>query len=70
VRHAKVVGKPEGKRQLGRYRCKWDDNIKPGLNEVGCGSMDWIQLAQENDAWHGYYEEVNNPSVLIIGGEL
>jgi len=41
------VGKPEGKRQLGRPRNRWDDNIKMGLQEVGCGDMDWIELAQD-----------------------
>jgi len=37
-----VVGKPEGKRQLGRPRCRWEDNIKMDLQEVRCGGMDWI----------------------------
>jgi hypothetical protein len=39
-----LVGKPEGKRSLGRHRCKWEDNIKMDLQEVGCGAMDWIGL--------------------------
>jgi hypothetical protein len=39
-----LVGKPEGKRPLGRPRCRWDDNIKMVLKEVGCGVMDWIGL--------------------------
>jgi hypothetical protein len=43
------VGKPEGKRPLGRHRCIWDDNIKMDLQEVGCGGMDWIELAQDWD---------------------
>jgi hypothetical protein len=42
-----LVGKPEGKRPLGRPRHRWDDNIKMGLWEIGFGSMDWINLAQE-----------------------
>jgi hypothetical protein len=41
------VGKPEGKRRLGRPRHRWEDNIKMDLQEVGCGSMDWIDLAQD-----------------------
>jgi len=40
-----LVGKPEGKRPLGRPRCRWEDNIKIDLQEVGCGGMDWIELA-------------------------
>ena len=41
-----LVGKPEGKRPLGRPRRRWEDNIKIDLQEVGCGGMDWIDLAQ------------------------
>jgi hypothetical protein len=44
-----LVGKPEGKRPLGRPRRRWEDNIKMDLQEVGCGCMDWIELAQEMD---------------------
>jgi hypothetical protein len=44
-----LVGKPEGKRQLGRPRVRWEDNIRVDLQEVGCGSMDWIGLAQDRD---------------------
>ena len=40
-----LVGKPEGKRPLGRPRHRWEDNLKMDLQEVGCGSMDWIDLA-------------------------
>jgi hypothetical protein len=42
-----LVGKPERKRPLGRLKCRWEDNIKVGLQEVGCGGMDWIELAQD-----------------------
>jgi len=41
-----LVGKPEGKRPLGRPRSRWEDNIKMGLQEGGCGGMEWIELAQ------------------------
>jgi hypothetical protein len=43
------VGKPEGKRPLGRPRLRWKDNIKMGLQEVGCGGMDWIDMAQDRN---------------------
>jgi hypothetical protein len=44
-----LVGKPEGKRPLGRPRHRWEDNIKMDFQEVGCGGMDWIELAQDRD---------------------
>ena len=43
------MGKPEGKRPLGRPMPKWKDNIKVDFQEVGCGVMDWIDLAQDRD---------------------
>ena len=46
-----LVGKPEGKRPLERPRHRWEDNIKMDLQEVGCGGMDWIKLAQDRDSW-------------------
>jgi hypothetical protein len=45
------VGNPEGKRPLGRPRQGWEDNVKVDLQEVGCGGMDWIGLAQGRDRW-------------------
>ena len=45
-----LVGKPEGKRPLGRPRHRWED-IKLNLQKVGCGSLDWIKLAQDRDRW-------------------
>jgi hypothetical protein len=45
------VEKPEGKRPLGRTRHRWEDNIKMDLQEVGCGGMNWIELAQDRDRW-------------------
>jgi hypothetical protein len=44
-----LVGKPEGKRPLRRTRCRWEDNIKADLQEVGCGGMDWIGLTPDRD---------------------
>ena len=46
-----LVGKPEGKRPLGRPRRRWVDNIRMDLQEVGCGYMDWIGLTQDRDRW-------------------
>ena len=46
-----LVGKPEGKRPLGRPRRRWVDNIRMGLQEVGCGGMDWVKLSQDRDRW-------------------
>ena len=45
--HKVLVGKPDGKRPIGRPGHRWEDNIKMYLREVGCGSIDWIELAQE-----------------------
>jgi len=45
------VGKPEGKRPLGRPRRRWENNIKIDLQEVACGGVDWIELAQDRDRW-------------------
>jgi hypothetical protein len=46
-----LVGKPEGKRVLGRPTCRWKDNIKADLKEVGCGGMDWIELNRDRNRW-------------------
>jgi hypothetical protein len=46
-----LVGKPDGRRPLGRPRHRWEDNIKMDLREVGCGGADWISLAQDRDRW-------------------
>jgi hypothetical protein len=53
-----LVGKPEGKRPLGRPRRRWEDNIKVDLQEVGCGGMDWIELAQDRDRWRALLNAV------------
>ena len=49
--HRVLVRKPEGKRPLGRRRCRWEDNIKMDLQEVGGGRGDWMELAQDRDRW-------------------
>ena len=46
-----LVGKPEGKRPMVRPRCRWEDNIKMDLQEVGGGCEDWMELAQDRDRW-------------------
>jgi hypothetical protein len=57
--HRVLVEKPEGKRPLGRPRCKWEDNIKMDLQEVGRGRGDWMELAQDRVRWRalGGYSE-------------
>jgi hypothetical protein len=55
-----MVGKPEGKRPLGRPRYRWENNIKMDLQEMGCGSMDWIGLAQDRDRWRALLNAVIN----------
>ena len=55
-----LVGKPEGKRPLGRPRRRWVDNIWMDLQEVGCGYMDWIGLAQDRDRWRTLVSAVMN----------
>jgi len=58
-----LVGKPEGKRPLGRPRHRWEDNIKMDLQEVGCGGMDWVKLAQDRDRWQALVNAVMNLQV-------
>jgi hypothetical protein len=55
-----LVGKPEGKRLLGRPRRRWEDNIRMELKEVGLGYEDWIGLAQDRDRWRGLVSAVRN----------
>jgi len=54
------VGKPEGKRPLGRPRRRWEDNIKMEPQEVGCGGVDWIDVAQDRDRWRALVNAVMN----------
>jgi len=58
--HRLLVGKSEGKRPLGRPRCRWVDNIRMDLQEVGCGYMYWIGLAQDRDRWRTLVSAVMN----------
>ena len=55
-----LVGKSEGKRPLGRTRSKWEDYITMALQEVGCGGMDWMELAQDRDRWRALVKAVMN----------
>jgi hypothetical protein len=55
-----LVGKPEGKGPLGRLKHRWEDNISMDLQEVGCGGMDWIKLAQDRDSWRALVNVVMN----------
>jgi len=57
--HRVLVGKPEGKRTLGRPRRRWEDNIKMDLREVGRGG-DWIEVAQDSDRWRALVITVKN----------
>jgi len=55
-----LVGKPEGKRPLGRPRRKWEDNIKMNIQELECEIMDWIELTQNRDWWRALVNAVTN----------
>ena len=55
-----LVGKPEGKGPLGRPKRRWEDNIKMDLQEMGCGCMDWIDLAEDRDRWRALVNAVMN----------
>ena len=58
--HGVLVGKPEGKRPLGRPRRRWEYNIKMDLQEVGVGCGDWMELAQDRDMWRALVSTVMN----------
>jgi len=55
-----LVGRPEGRRPLGRPRRRWEDNIKTDLRKVGCGCLDWMELAQDRDRWRALVSAVMN----------
>ena len=63
-----LVGKPEGKRPLGRPRCRWEDNIKMDLHEVGGGCEGWMELAQDRDRWRALVSTVMNLRVQKMRG--
>jgi hypothetical protein len=64
------VGKPEGKRQLGRPRRMWEVNIKINFREIGWGGMDWIDLAQDRDQWRALMKTVMSHRVLYNFGNF
>jgi hypothetical protein len=55
-----LVGRPEGRRPLGRPRRRWEDNIKMDLRETGFADVDWIHWAQDKDTWHALVNTVMN----------
>jgi len=65
-----LVGKPEGRRLLGRPRSRWVDNIRMDLQEVGCGYMDWIGLAKDRDSWRRLVSAVMNLRGSVKWGEF
>jgi len=65
-----LIGKPEGKRPLGRPRCRWEVNIKLDLKEVGCRGVDWIELAQDRDMWWVLVNVVMNVQVPENAGNF
>ena len=66
--HRVLVGKPEGKRPLGRPRHRWEDNIKMYLQEMGGGCEDWMELAQDRDRWRALVSMVMNLRVPKMRG--
>ena len=68
VVHRVLVGKPEGKRPLGKPRRRWEDNIKMDLQEVRGGCEDWMELAQDRDRWRVLVGTVMNLGVPKMWG--
>ena len=66
--HRVLVGKPEGKRPLGRHRCRWEDNIKMDLQEVGGDCGYWMKLAQDRDRRRALVNTVMNLRVQKMRG--
>jgi hypothetical protein len=64
-----LVGRPEGRRPLGRSRCRWEDNIKMDLQDMGW-DMDWIELAEDRDRWRALFERGNEPPGSINVGNF
>ena len=65
-----LLGKPEGRRPLGGPRRRWVDNIRMDLQEVGCGYVDWIGVAQDRDRWRTLVSAVMNLRVSVKCGEF
>jgi hypothetical protein len=65
-----LVGKPEGKRPLGRPRSRWIVNTEMDLRETGWGGMDWINLAEDGDQWKALVNKVRNLRVPYISGKF
>jgi hypothetical protein len=65
-----LVGKPEGKRPVGRHRRRWEDNIKMDLRQIGWGGMDWNNLAPDRVQWRGVVNTVMNLQVPKIFGKF
>jgi hypothetical protein len=65
-----LVGNPEGKRPLGRPRCRWVGNIKIDLREIGWDGMDWIDLAQDREQWRALVNTVMNFRVPLNAGKF
>jgi hypothetical protein len=65
-----LVGKPEGKRPLGRPRRGWEDRIRVDLREIGLGGVDWILLAQDRERWRAVVSAVMNLRVLAPRNQL
>jgi len=68
--HRVLVGRPEGKRPLGRPRRRWEDNIKMDLQEVGKSCEDWMELAQDRDRWRALVSTVMNLRVPKNAGNF
>jgi hypothetical protein len=65
-----LLGRPEGRRPLGRPRRRWEDNIKMDLQEVGWGGLDWIYMALDRDRWRAVVNAVMNLRGFIKRGEF
>jgi hypothetical protein len=65
-----LVGKPEGKRPLGKTRRRWEDNIKMDIKEIGWEYVDWIHLAQDRDRWRALVNTVMNLRVPLKAGNF
>ena len=68
--HRVLVGKPEGKRLLGRPRLRWEDNIKMDFQEVGGSCGDWMELAQDREKWRAFFGYGEEPSGSEITGNF